>query len=206
MTKLFLFIGYIFSWVYPVKAHRRIQSIKNLLYTGWYSRYFAAFGQDSRIASCASLIKGMEYITIGEHTYISKGVQLTAWDNYRGQLLNPEIRIGDGCSIGEDNHITAIDKIIIGNHVLTGKKVLITDNAHGISSKNLLDIPPSERQLSSKGAVIIEDNVWIGEKASILPGVHIGKGCIIGANAVVTRDIPPYSVVGGNPARIIKSL
>jgi len=81
---------------------------------------------------------------------------------------------------------------------------LITDNAHGASNFDLLSIAPNKRPLYSKGPVIIEDNVWIGEKASIMPDVHIGYGSIVGANAVVTRDVPPYCVVIGNPAKIVK--
>ena len=63
---------------------------------------------------------------------------------------------------------------------------------------------PNLRSLSSKGPVIIEDNVWIGTKASIMPGVRIGKGAIIAANSVVTHDIPPYCVAAGIPAKVIK--
>ena len=65
---------------------------------------------------------------------------------------------------------------------------------------------PSLRKLYSKGPVIIEDNVWIGEGVAILPNVIIGENSIIGANAVVTKDIPRNSVVGGNPAKIIRTL
>lgn len=60
--------------------------------------------------------------------------------------------------------------------------------------------------LISKGPVVIEDNVWIGEHACIMPGTTIGKGSIVGANAVVTKDVPPYSLVGGVPAKLIKTL
>ena len=69
-----------------------------------------------------------------------------------------------------------------------------------------MNISPYCRPLISKGPVIIEDNVWIGEKVSIMPGVHIGFGAIIAANAVVTTDIPSYCVVGGIPAKIIKNM
>jgi acetyltransferase-like isoleucine patch superfamily enzyme len=95
---------------------------------------------------------------------------------------------------------------VIGNNVLTGPRVLITDNAHGASVDTIIDIAPIERELSSKGPVIIEDNVWIGEGSMIMPNVTIGKCSIIAANSVVTKDIPAYCVAAGSPARIIKTL
>lgn len=106
----------------------------------------------------------------------------------------------------DHGHISCVNKVVIGNNVRMGKKVFITDNAHGASERSLLDIRPNLRPLYSKGPVIIEDNVWIGEMVCIMPGVTIGHGSIIGANAVVTKDVPPYCVVGGNPAKIIKQL
>ena len=138
----------------------------------------------------------------GNDVTIGQGVQLTAWDRYLDQRFQPEIVIGDGCAIGDGAHITAIDRIELGKHVLTGKYVLITDNAHGEADPALLEIAPNKRPLASKGPVIIEDNVWIGEKASILSGVRIGRGAIVGANAVVTRDVPAGTMALGVPARI----
>lgn len=64
--------------------------------------------------------------------------------------------------------------------------------------------PPISRKLHSKGPIAIGDNVWIGDKATILSGVTIGDGAVVAANAVVTRDVPAYSVVAGNPARVVK--
>lgn len=66
-------------------------------------------------------------------------------------------------------------------------------------------VPPLERRMVSKGSVVIGNNVWIGDKVTILAGVRIGDGVIVAANSVVTKDIPDYCVVGGNPARILKS-
>jgi acetyltransferase-like isoleucine patch superfamily enzyme len=129
---------------------------------------------------------------------------LTAWDSYRSDSFSPEIFIGNNTSIGEDFHITAINKIQIGNHVLIGKKVTITDNAHGLVDGSMLTIPPIERSLYSKGSVIIEDGVWIGDKVTILAGVTIGKNVIVGANSVVTKDIAKNCVVGGIPAKVLK--
>ena len=65
---------------------------------------------------------------------------------------------------------------------------------------------PIKRDIVSKGAVIIGKNVWVGDKVSIMPNVRIGDGAIIAANSVVTKDVPPYSIVGGNPAKVIKEI
>ena len=149
---------------------------------------------------------GEKYISIGEGTTIGEGVILTAWDKYGNQTFTPSIKIGNNTCIGEYAHITACNKIIIGNNVLTGRRIYISDNAHGNSSKEEIDIPPLKRPLYIKGSVVIEDNVWIGERACILSGVHIGKGAIIAANAVVTHDVPAACIVGGVPAKIIKRM
>lgn len=70
----------------------------------------------------------------------------------------------------------------------------------------MLDIQPNLRPLVSKGPIIIEENVWIGEMVCILGGVHIGKGSIIGAGSVVTKNIPPYSLACGIPAKVVKNM
>lgn len=79
-----------------------------------------------------------------------------------------QIRIGDDSSIGDESQITAINKIIIGNSVLTGKKILITDNSHGQFNIDDIHKQPLARKMYSKRAVTIKDNVWIGEKSSVL--------------------------------------
>ena len=90
--------------------------------------------------------------------------------------------------------------------MLTGPRVLITDNSHGNNASDSLNTPPFMRPLISRGKVVIEDNVWIGEGSMIMPNVTVGKGSIIAANSVVTKDIPPYCLVAGSPAKIIKTL
>ena len=87
---------------------------------------------------------------------------------------------------------------------MTGKWVTISDNNHGTTDFDTLHEAPAIRKLYTKGPVIIGNNVWIGDKATILGGVTIGDGAVIAANSVVTKDVPAYSVVGGNPARVIK--
>lgn len=188
------------------KIEELCEKIICVVYSGYCSSRFKSFGRNAVIKPYMQGLKGEKYISIGDDSYIGEGALLTAWDSFLGQNFTPEINIGRNCGIGANSHITAINKIIIGDNVLTGLNVLITDNAHGASERNLLDVSPNLRPLESKGPVVIEDNVWIGEKASIMPGVSIGKGSIIAANSVVTHDVPPYSVVGGNPAKIIRQM
>ena len=155
-----------------------------------------------------SFLKGPQYISIGNHCFFEQFLYLTAWDYFHSknneQNFKPTISIGSNCYFGAFNHITAINRIEIGNNLLTGKFVTITDNSHGETNFETLQIEPINRPLHSKGPVIIGNNVWIGDKATILPNVSIGDGAIIAANAVVTKDVPAHSIAAGNPAKIIK--
>lgn len=204
MKIFFLLVGWFWSLIYCPYISKALNIARNYLYTGYYRRLFKSFGLGSIIKCPFSYTRGLEYVTIGNNSSIGTHVELTAWDTYRGQKFAPEIIIGDGTFIRDYSHISAILSIRIGNGVLTGPNILITDNAHGASIEELLDMPPQARPLHSKGPVVIEDNVWIGEKSSIMPGVHIGKGAIIAANSVVTHDIPSYCVAAGIPAKVIK--
>lgn len=207
MRNFLFYFSRIISYLIPYTFYSRVStSILLYLYTGYVSREFKYFGKRTFVKSSFSLLKGPNNISVGNGTFFGKNMTLTAWEYYKGQTFTPQILIGNNCSFGANNHVTAINLIQIGNNVLTGKDVLITDNAHGESVFEVLNISPKDRLLFSKGTVIIEDNVWIGEKASILPGVHIGEGCIIAANSVVTKDMPEFSVVAGIPAKVIKKM
>ena len=153
---------------------------------------------------------------IGENTIFGEGLYLDAWDTYyfkdfrsndkeiKKQSLDCQLIIGARCNFGAYNHISCANRIIIGDNLLTGKWVTITDNSHGETNKEMLMSNPKYRPLYSKGPVIIGNNVWIGDKVTILPNVRIGDGAVIAANSVVTKDVPSYSVVGGIPAKILK--
>ena len=180
-----------------------VKYVNKLLYSAWISGEFKSFGKKSFIYSINSLV-GSKYISIGNECSIGGGAVLTAWDLHGSDIFTPQIIIGNNVSIGDDCHITAINRIEIGNNVLTGKKITISDNSHGKINLESLCLSPAKRQLYSAGPVIIEDGVWIGDKVSILSNVRIGKNAIIGANAVVTKDIPANCVAGGIPARVIK--
>ena len=149
---------------------------------------------------------GGEYFEIGDKSIIAGNSVLEAIDNLHGCSYTPVVKIGKKVNIGEYFNLTAVNSIEIGNNVLIGRWVTIKDNSHGSFSKEELDIAPIERKVISKGGIFIEDNVWICDKVTICSGVHIGKGSVIAANAVVTKDVPPYSLAGGVPAKIIKHI
>lgn len=207
MKAFVFFMGKIYSFICPQTLLNKWNAIKLHFFVGYKSRQFRNFREKSTLRPHTIYI-GEKYISIGTNSHIGDYGRLTAYSYYSHtkQIFSPEIIIGDNCSIGSQSHITAINKIVIGNNVLTGPRVLITDNAHGASVDTIIDIAPIERELSSKGPVIIEDNVWIGEGSMIMPHVTIGKCSIIAANSVVTKDIPAYCVAAGSPARIIKTL
>lgn len=220
-------------YVFGYNNLRWFEEKKNILYSLWIRPLFRQAQGVYFRRIC--LLKGAEYISIGEGTSFQDNLYLAAWDiNYvtdrflhhsgiieeKGfdskklngnqkqtvyiQHLKPEIIIGKDCNFGAFNHITCCNRIVIGDRLLTGKWVTISDNNHGDTDLRTLMCNPSLRPIVCKGSVVIGCDVWIGEGAKILSGVTIGDGAVIAAGSVVTRNVPSYCVVGGNPARIIK--
>lgn len=110
----------------------------------------------------------------------------------RGVTLGDRSGIGINASIGEQTHI--------GSDVMMGPDCVIYTRNHRFDR---LDIPMREQGYGPVEPVEIGDDCWIGGRVTILPGVHVGNGAVIAAGAVVTKDVPPYAVVGGVPAKII---
>lgn len=203
MKKLIRVSMHLWSRIVPYRYCLRLRVWRNVLRSMWLAGSFKACGENVCFGSIGDL-QGPKFISIGKDCRFGDNVFLTAWGSNAAQKFNPEIKIGDGCRFGAWNHITAINRIEIGAGCVTGKWVTITDNSHGTTDYEALRIPPAARPLYSKGQVRIGENVWIGDKATILPGVTIGAGSVVAANTIVTKDIPAYCVVAGNPARIIK--
>jgi len=200
-------IMWIVGKIYPYRLSQRVHSLRDVLYTLWIRNFIGQVGKHSTIASPCSLQgEGQKRIAIGDYTSIQGHSVLGCWEKYGEQQFTPSIIIGNHCSIGEYNHITACNKITIGDGLLTGRFVYIGDNAHGGLSWEESSVPPINRQLRSKGEVKIGNNVWIGDKATILAGVTIGDNVIVAANAVVTKSVANNCVVAGIPAKVIKQL
>ena len=147
------------------------------------------------IMTCPQCVYLGKDVGIGANTYLGPVV------DYMGVAYNPKIIIGDGTRVGKNCSIAAIHRVEIGKNVLFAGHVHITDHSHGYED---ISRPMNVQLLTSKGPVIIEDDCWLGFSSEILSGVHIGKHCVVAARAVVTKDVPAYSIVAGNPAKVIK--
>lgn len=142
-----------------------------------------------------------QYISIGDDVLIGPGVALSA-GMVPGQecLVTPVVTIGDRCLIGRGSGIVGHFSISIGNDVWTGHHVYITDQNHGYEDITI----PISKQSQPERAVSIGDGSWLGHGSVVLPGVTIGRHVVIGANSVVTKDVPDFSVAVGVPAKVIR--
>ncbi|MBB1193866.1 acetyltransferase [Flavobacterium sp. SOK18b] len=148
-------------------------------------------------------IRGGKFISVEKNFTAGHYCRLEAYPENKNKVLF----FGKNVQINDSVHITAIESVVIGNNVLMASKIYISDCSHGSYSGNTNDSNPdsipAERALFSK-PVVIKDNVWLGEFVSVLPGVTIGKGTIVGANSVVSKSLPDYVIAVGVPAKPIK--
>ena len=162
------------------------------------------FYPTARIVRFPIYIRGKQYMFLGDGLTTGVNVRLDADPHPKRKIV---LRIGRNVQVNDSVHIAAIESVVIGDFTLLASRVFISDHNHGSYSiqdlNSIPSIPPVLRPLFSS-PVNIGKNVWLGEQVSVLPGVTIGDGSIIGANSVVTHDIPSNSIAAGNPARVIK--
>lgn len=118
----------------------------------------------------------------------------------QGATFSAKVSLGDYSGIGINARINGTCSI--GRHVMMGTDVVIITRNHAFDRT---DIPMMEQGFEQERPVVIGDDVWIGDRVIILPGVTVGNGSILAAGAVVTRDVPPYSIVAGVPAKVIRN-
>lgn len=208
MTKLSPIPNFYFSSIpyYIYKLNQRIMSWVKLS----HFKHYSTIHETVKLSSSAEIenIRGLrEAICISNNCIVS------------GQLLTfahgGQISIGEWCYVGENSKIWSACNITIGNRVLISHSVNIHDtNSHPLNSYDrhvhFIEISssghPNEITNISSAPIFIENDVWIGFNATILKGVRIGEGAIVGACSVVTDDVPPYTIVAGNPARVVRKL
>jgi acetyltransferase-like isoleucine patch superfamily enzyme len=162
------------------------------------------FYRNSRLIRLPFDIRNKSNIYLGKGLTTGVGCRIEAFPALKKGIV---LKLGNNIQMNDYVHITAMENVSIGNNVLLASKIYISDCVHGSYAGNENDsnpnIAPSKRQLFSK-PVILEDNVWLGEFVSVLPGVKIGKGTIVGANSVVSKSLPEYVIAIGSPAKPIK--
>ena len=198
------FFGIILSPLYGRKIVFLRYVFKYSVITALYSHRFKVFGRSSKLVGIPDELRMSENISVGDFCRLGRHLLLRC---YQIVDIEPEIIIGSQVNIGDYSTLSCCNKIIISDGVRLGRMVMVTANAHGhTNSIDELRVSPIDRPLVSKGPVLIEKNVWIGEKATILPGVVIGEGSIVAANAVVTHSVPAFSIAAGCPAKVVRSL
>lgn len=196
-------IASLLSALYSPQMHKKMVFLMDFFYTSWIKKSFKHFGKDSFV-NRKIYLGGAQFISIGHRSVIHNETTLFACEKRGDQLFNPEITIGDDCSIGQFCNISCCNKIYVGNGVSLGRRVMLNDNSHGLLDIDSLNVPVEHRPLISKGAIWIGNNAWIGENVCVLGNVRIGNGAVVAAGAVVTKDVPAYSVVAGVPAKVKK--
>ena len=174
--------------------------IANRLHTYTMFSRFGEWGHNSWIAGPCTLVSpGL--VNVGSNVYFGSHVWLNATDN-RGDC-KPTLYIGNGSRVGRFVQINAWRDVTIGCNVLIADRVFISDADHVFSDTSVPIINQGDAFI---GPVCLHDGCWIGIGAVILPGVSVGKNSVVAANAVVTRDVPDFCIVGGVPAKVIRYL
>lgn len=158
-------------------------------------------------------ISNAQKITMGDDVTLGPGCLINPICRYPGRFMSglpdgvepqtfePSIVIGDRVSATGYLGLSAVQSVVIEDDVLIASHVFISDNSHGRASAH---IPYKYQQLEDIAPVVIGRGSWLGEHAVIMPGVHVGEFSIVGANSVVTKDVPPRSIVVGAPARVVR--
>jgi acetyltransferase-like isoleucine patch superfamily enzyme len=169
----------------------------------------ATFGWTHAVVPPGSIIVGTKSISVEPGFFAHGPVWIEAVTSYGDQSFSPSITIGRDFRASDGVHLSAVGRVTIGDDCLFGSGVLITDNSHGRYGNGDTDADhplsaPAERNLTSRGDIVIGDSCWLGENVVVLSGVEIGSGSVVSANSVVTRSLPPHCIAAGSPARVLK--
>jgi len=168
------------------------QNISDKVSTFLVKRHLASYGTNLLAKNRGEIFlgKGAE-IHVGNNVLLERQVRFSLGDNAR-------VYIGDNTYVSDFSNILALEEISIGKNCAISWHVLFMDtSSHPFGLKG-------EKPTTKIAPIRVQDHVWIGCRAVILKGVTIGEGAIVANNAVVTKDVPPATLVGGNPARVIK--
>ncbi|MDD6124569.1 MAG: acyltransferase [Bacteroidales bacterium] len=207
ILNLFDLITWLPIWLRWPSVKRKLESVWHSLYSSYISHQLKRSGR-IKLASSHLHLCGLQHMEWGNEVELHFDARVECIDHYprANQTFTPRLILHDNVIVQAMCHIGCINHVEIGEWTTMGARCYITDHTHGGITRQELDLPPRYRPLLSKGPVIIGHHVHIGEGACIMPGVTVGDHSVIGAGAVVTRSIPPYSIAVGSPAKVIKQI
>lgn len=179
------------------KFEREVSICRNI-YSFVHTNEFASIGKKSYFLK-PLFLSGTEHIEMGEDVGVWHNARVEVLDRWNQQMFTPKLEIGSHVKIGQNFHLTCAQSVVIEKNVLCTARVTITYIIHVMDD---ISLPLLEQDLITKPVRICE-GTFIGVNAVIMPGVTIGKHAVVGANAVVTKDVPDYATVAGSPAKII---
>jgi acetyltransferase-like isoleucine patch superfamily enzyme len=183
-----------------------ISRVATKLNSVWLRRTypFATFGKNVALHYSSDIRRPISpYVSLGDNLYVAQDVWLNVPPGADGR--EPKIVLGSGCSIGRRSTISARNKIVLEADVLLAPSVLIMDHNHEYSD---VERPVHAQGITTGGQIFIERNCWLGQGAVIVCSqgeLVLGRNSVVGANAVVTRSFPPFSIVAGNPAKVVRA-
>jgi acetyltransferase-like isoleucine patch superfamily enzyme len=189
------YVGRPFVFCYRFWIRLRCKAFSLLI-----SGAFARFGGKT-VLMYPIRLSGEERIAIGDHVFIGPGSWLQTLPD--GENTSIAVSIGKGTSVAGACVISAVRSVKLEENVLLARNVYISDHMHKYTDT---EIPVIAQGVDNIKPVLVKRGAWLGQNVVICPGVTIGTGAIIGANSVVTRDIPDYSVAAGAPARVLKDI
>ena len=177
------------------------------LYSAYIRHQFRQCGE-LKLGSTQLHLFGLRYMEFGDQVEMHFNARVQCIDYFQptDQHFNPRLILHDHVVVQAMCHIGCIDRVEIGEWSTMGARCYITDHTHGGTSREELLLPPRKRPLVSRGPVKIGKYVHLGEGVCVMPGVTIGDYSVVGAGAVVTHDIPPFSIAVGSPAKVIKQI
>jgi tetrahydrodipicolinate N-succinyltransferase len=185
--------NFLFTWVglYLAKVNSRIED-----------RSLPCFGNQPKKLKIRlpRLIANPEKIFLGDNVNLGQGCCLLAFKEHLNQNFDPVIKIGNNVSATANLQISALQSVVIEDDVMFASNIFVGDHMHGYKNANI----PYKDQPCRVSPITIKKGCWIGQNVIVMPGVTIGGFSIIGANSVVTRDIPEQSIAFGAPARVVK--
>ena len=211
MKRLVLRLFDIITWPFAKCGWPAFCQRCSMLWRNLYSAYIR-----HQIRQCGELklgstqlhLFGLRYMEFGDQVEMHFNARVQCIDYFQptDQHFKPRLILHDHVVVQAMCHIGCIDRVEIGEWSTMGARCYITDHTHGGTSREELLLPPRKRPLVSRGPVKIGKYVHLGEGVCVMPGVTIGDYSVIGAGAVVTRDIPPFSIAVGSPAKVIKQI